>query len=279
VSSVVSTADFGLLYWWLQKMFAQAAVADHYLALLVVAIAVCRENALRRYLVWFCAVLALALMNPYFGDFVRQNITGRWTGERVLFLLPLPAAVAALFCAALPARRSAPLRALGLGAMALGAWAFFTTVPLKPVLAPTWDTTYQWPPGPKVPPVEYEIAGHTLGLALGEQQVLAPEIVSWYLPTIHRHPYPVLANAKYLVASRGEKKKRKRLIELVSRYQPELSSKDRSALARGLGRYQVGAVVMTVRARQTRGLLDLLVEAGFESNRRYTGYELWTRKK
>jgi len=278
-ASADKVPDFGLMYWWLKKMFAEIPVADRYLALIVVAIAACRTVALRRYLVLFCGVLAFALMNPYLGELVRLNITGWWTGERVLFLLPLPAAVAAVFCAALPTHRGMLARALGMSVMVLGSWAFFTTVPLKPVLAPTWDTTYHWPPGPKVPPIEHEIAALTVALALGDQQVLAPEIVSWYLPTLHHHPYPVLANAKYLAASKGEKKRRKRLVELVSRHQSELTGKDRLALLRGLARYHVGAVVLTRNARHTRGLLAAIEEAGFAPRERFTGYEVWTRRE
>ncbi len=270
--------NFGLLYWWLKKMFAEIPVANHYLSLMVVAIAAARTGLLRRYLVLFCAALAFALMNPYLGDFVRFNVTGKWTGERVLFLLPVPAIVAAAFAAVLPARRAPLARAAGVLVMAIAVGVFFKTVPLRPVLTGSRDTTFHWPPGPKVPGAAYEIDERVTALQLGRAQVLAPEVVSWFLPTIHHHPYPVLANAKYLAASFTEKKKRKRLVELVSAFQYALSGKDRSALEQGLARYDVGAVVLTKPAKRTPGMLDVLKAAGFKRGKGNATYDLWVRK-
>ena len=269
------SADFGLLYWWLKKMFADIPVADHYLSLIVVAIAASRTHALRRYLVIFCAALAFFLMNPYLGDFVRFNITGKWTGERVLFLLPLPAVVAGAFCALLPSRRGWLRNGLAVTAVALGLALFFRFVPTKPVYQAGGDTTFQWPPRPKVPVIEYAVGEYLTSLPLGNRLVLAPEVVSWFLPTIHRHPFPVAANVKYLEASKGEKKRRKKLVELVSRYRPSLNSKERRELRNSFERYDLGAIVVTRAATRSEGVLELLQAGGFQRRPGPHNYGIW----
>lgn len=269
---------FGLMYWWLKKMFGTDPVANRYLALLVVAIAVARTSPMRRYLVIFSAALALAFMNPYFGNFVRFNIAGRWTGERVLYLLPIAAIVGAAFCSMLPDRRGLGRQALGaLGALA-ALVAFFAMVPERPVLKPLGAREYSWPPAPKVPTQAFEIVNRVTALQLGDRQVLAPEIVSWFLPTVHGHPYPVLANAKYLSAPESEKKRRKRLIDLVSKRKGALNTEKRSELKEELEHYRVGAVVLTKAARRTPGLTDTLKDAGFVRGKGNGTYDLWRQR-
>jgi hypothetical protein len=261
-----------------KQMFGVPSVMQVFLALLLLAIPASRSALGRRYLIVFCLALVLVLMNPYFANFLRHNLLGRYTGQRAMWLAPVPAALALAFAALIPARRERWRRSLGVLAMAAALWLFFARVPAHAIFTPGNNVALRWPPGPKVPTGAFAIVTQLHALLRPGAVVLAPELVSWYLPTVHRHPYPLLANAKYLRASGGEKKRRRLLVEAISG-EGKFRAKERERFAADLNRYPIAAIVTHHRAMRFQGLTDTIKAAGFRrTGFGMAGYQLWLRR-
>jgi hypothetical protein len=270
---------FDLLWSAFRRMFQEPQVAEVYLSLLVLAIPLARTSLSRRYLIVFCLALLVLLMNPYFANWLRHNVFGRYTGQRTMWLAPVPAAVAIAFAAVMPPLRMLWLRAGGAMVMAACLYIFFSTVPTRAAYSEANGVQMHWPPEPKVPTRAFELAKVMRQELPPRAYVLAPEVVSWYLPTIHNHPYPVLANSKYLSAPRKDELRRKKLVGWVSgRYKKKgLWSDKRRRFIAGLNRYAVSGVVLNGRGASTPGMIAALKAAGFERSTGVRGYRFYKR--
>ena len=163
--------------------------------------------------------------------------------------------------------------------MLLGLFLFCAFVPTRHVFTRANDVVLRWPPEPRVPVVAFKLARRLSREVPKDMLVLAPEVVSWYLPTIHDHAYPVLANAKYLRAGSKDEGRRQKLVKWVSKYDAKFDDEKRERLRSGLERYRVGAVVLTNEAAKTKGLKDVLKDAGFKREKADAqGYQLYVRE-
>jgi hypothetical protein len=278
VSSYELSLRFDLLFKAFEQMFGVPGVMQVYLALLLLAIPLSRSPLGRRYVIVFCLALALLLMNPYFANFLRHNLFGRYTGQRAMWLAPVPAALALAFAALIPARRSRLWRSAGVLAMAAALWLFFARVPAHAIFTSGNNVVLQWPPGPKVPSGAFAIVTQLQALLRPGAIVLAPELVSWYLPTVHRHPYPLLANAKYFSGRGREEKRRKQLVKAVSG-EGRFRDKERARFAADLNGYPIAAIVTHYRAMRFSGLTETIKTAGYHRTRGgVAGYQIWLRR-
>jgi hypothetical protein len=270
----------GLIYYWLKLIFETPRVIQAYLALLLLAIPAARTALARRYLAAFTLVLCLLFLDPFLGELLRFKVLGRFTGQRGIWLAPLPGALAIAFTALIPTARGRLRRVLGVTAFAGALAAFFALVPTRAVFTRANDVVLRWPPGPKVPVYAFTLA-RTLSQTLPPgAEVLAPEVVSWYLPTLHHHAFPLLANAKYFRAGADEETRRKHLVDWVSDRDPKWNAKTEERFSRYLRRYALGAVVVSHSASKTSGLGDALKQAGYRRGKAgVPGYQLWLPKQ
>jgi hypothetical protein len=269
----------GLLLSSFEQNLGNARVTFYYLSLLLFSIPICRSLLGRRYLVVFCLALVLLLMNPYLANFLRYNVFGRYTGQRAFWVAPVPAAVAMTFTAAIATHAKWLRRATGIAAMCLGLWIFFSTVPSSYVLSRANNVIFQWPPRPKVPRDAFAMVREITALLPSGAVVLAPELVSWYLPTVQRHPFPLLANTKYLRTSWTDEHRRAWLVRFVSRHETKFGGEEAKRFASGLATYDVAGIVLGQRAMRTKGLTALIKKSGYDRVQAVRGYQLWIHRQ
>ena len=260
-----------LLWSAFRRMFAEPGVALVYLSLIPVAIATCRTSLARRYLIVFCLALTVLLMNPYLANMLRHNVYGRFTGQRTMWIAPVPAALALCAVAVIPsaARRVHYLAAVATTVAALS--LLFALVPTRWVLSRDNNVVYHWPPQPKVPSRSFSAARRVQEILPPESHVLAPEVVSWYLPTLHHHPYPVLANAKYMRTPQADREFRQQLVRWVDKkHATPMTPEEESTFREGLRHYDVDAVVVTREAINPR-LRRLIKGSGYRFYKDFPG--------
>jgi len=264
-----------LLHKALEQAFEQPRVMIAFLAVLLLSVAVARTRLARRYVALFCGALTLLFMNPYFANFVRHNITGEFTGQRAMWLAPVPTALALVFAALVPvgAPRLSTYARTAVMALALG--AFFAYVPTRYALSRANMVRWAWPPGPKVPQAAFKVVTRLRKQLHVGDVVLAPALVSWYLPTLTRHPYPLLANAKYLLAPKKVEKQRERLVKAVTKRAKKLDKKTKKALVHAVHDDGLVAVVATPSAASTPGLARTLAELGWRRAPGFQRYVVW----
>ena len=268
-------ARWDLLQKGLEQAFEHPRVIMVFVAVLLVAVAVARTRLAQRYVALFCGALALLFMNPYFANFVRHNVTGEFTGQRAMWLAPVPTALALVFAALLPMGANRTMRYAGTAVAALALAAFLAFVPTRYLFSRGNMVRWAWPPGPKVPQPAFSVVWKLREQLHVGDVVLAPELVSWYLPTLTHHPYPLLANAKYLAAPKKEDRRRERLVDIVTKHKKKLDTKTRKSLVRAVRDDGLDAVVATSAAARTPGLAQVLAEQGFRRAKGYKGYLVW----
>jgi hypothetical protein len=278
VKSLALSPKFGLLGTAFEQNLGGVTVASIYVGLLLLAIPLSRTLLARRYVALFSLALAVLLMNPYFADFLRFNVYGKYTGQRALWAAPVPAAIGVCFAAIVPAAAAGLRRHLiSIAALVVALFVFFAHVPTRYVLSPQNNVAYHWPPQPKVPTAAFEIVKLLTAELPPRSIVLAPEIISWFLPTVHQHPYPLLANKKYLRASGNEKHRRQLLVHEVTRFDGNPTKWLPAFLGRMEG-YDVTAIVLTNSAARTPGLIETIRAGGYKQLHAVAGYKIWSKQ-
>ena len=188
-------ARFDLVRKGLEQAFEEPQVITAFVCVLMLAVVVAPTRVARRYVAIFCGALAVFLMNPYLANFVRHNLTGEYTGQRAMWLAPVPTAFALVFAALLPATAPRAIGWLRTAAATLALAVFLTLVPTRAAISRANGVRWAWPPGLKVPGSAFKVVRSLHEQLQVGDVVLAPELVSWYLPTLTHHPYPLLACA------------------------------------------------------------------------------------
>jgi hypothetical protein len=120
-----------------------ASMATLYVAMMVLAVPLCRTALARRYLAFFYLVLVLLLTNPYLISFLAHNVLGPSTAPRAMWFAPMPAAVAIVFTAVIPSVRAGfERRAFGVGAMLVAVTLLLVIAPTRYVLSSRNNVEY-----------------------------------------------------------------------------------------------------------------------------------------
>lgn len=244
-----------------------------YSAVLLAALVVARTSLARRYLVAFLFVFVLFFGNPYLADVVQRAVVGRSTYSRILWLLPIGAALGVFFTASLsgsPTTRAR--RVAGAGSLALCV-AFFALAPKATLFE---RSLVGWTPSLKVDRYAMEAAYAVTEAMPKRGYVLAAAQVSMFLPMVHRHPYPVIVKPKWF-PSGMDGPQRFRLRRMVDRESRPLDRKRRERFGKQLDHYRVSGVVLKHAAVKTVGMEDALRSFGFVRRARLTYYDVWTR--
>jgi hypothetical protein len=256
-----------------------ASMATLYVAMMVLAVPLCRTALARRYLAFFYLVLVLLLTNPYLISFLAHNVLGPSTAPRAMWFAPMPAAVAIVFTAVIPSVRAGfERRAFGVGAMLVAVTLLLVIAPTRYVLSSRNNVEYHWPPRPKVPSGAFKLVLRLRKMLPENAIVLAPPIVSWYLPTVRNHPYPLLANAKYMRSSPRDEGSRKELVKALARVGKGSDRKAIKRLVRGMSEYDVDAVVLNRRSVAS-DVKAALRKAGYRHSKQPSQYDLWVRRR
>jgi hypothetical protein len=268
-------ARFDLVEKGLEQMFEHRSVVVAFVCVVMLSVAIAPTRLTRRYVATFCGALAVFFMNPYLANFVRHNLTGEFTGQRAMWLAPVPTAFTVVFAAFIPLAAPRAITWLRTAVATLALSVFLTLVPTRAAISRQNGVRWEWPPGEKVPTNAFKVVRALRKRLRAGDVVLAPALVSWYLPTLTQHPYPLLANTKYLSAPRREDKRRERLVRLVSKRKKSLDDKSRKALTRSVERDGLDAIVLTKRAARTKGLTRAISDLGFRRVGGAPGYLVW----
>lgn len=252
--------------WWSTRLLLVALLA---------AWAFVRDPARARYFSAGAFFLLLVVLNPYTVRFVADHFVGVYTYWRLTWALPLPLFLAVLLDGVIErAMRMQPRMLAASACVALAAcailfgWRFGT---LRSANAVTLGL-----PGPKVDPIEYQVAAKIDEAVPEKGFVLAPEAVSVWLPTFVVHPE--LLGVRMLYLGRAfppqDAARRSALMQYVGgQYQPPDSA---AWFADALRRYGLTAVVFVHSARWRGEMQDVLQGQGW---RFLSGgiYDIWIK--
>jgi hypothetical protein len=174
----------------------------------------CRRPVPRSLLIVFPAVLLGIFANPWLDAFWGSHLTGVETYWRIWMLLPLPFLSGLSALSILQARR----RGAGPGAVHWAGYAFLLlgfAVLARPGIWTRENGTRLDPLSLKVPPL-YSTAERIRDLLPDRPNVLCSKDVSPWIPTLQRHPYPILARMHYGSLFGPEGAHRETLVRYVS---------------------------------------------------------------
>lgn len=245
------------------------------LAALLAAWAFVRDPVRARYLSAGAFFFLLAVLDPYTCRFVADHFAGVYTYWRLTWALPLPFLLAVVLDGAasralrLRPRALAGCLLVAMAGLAIGfGWQFGT---LRAGNGVTLGV-----PRPKVYPVEYRVAEQLVRDVPEQGAVLAPEYVSFWLPTFVVHPHLVGVRIPYLTQGFAppEASRRRALMRYVA---GEARTADSAQLLAGaLHRYRLTAVVFRHSAPWRAEMEDVL--AGQRWRLLAGGaYDIWMR--
>ncbi len=246
------------------------------LVALLAAWAFVRDPVRARYLSAGAFFFLLAVLDPYTVRFVADHLVGIRTYWRLTWALPLPLFLAVLLDGLVERalRMQSKLLAAGVCAALAGlaiafGWRFGT---LRSANGVTLGL-----PGPKVAPVEYQVAATIAGRVPESGVVLAPEAVSIWLPGFVVHPELLGVRSLYLTRafSWPDAKRRDALMRYAAgEYRPPDAA---VWFADALQRYGLTAVVFVHTAPWRGEMQDVLERHGWRPLAS-GAYDMWDRK-
>ncbi|HKZ11333.1 MAG TPA: DUF6077 domain-containing protein [Rhodanobacteraceae bacterium] len=228
------------------------------LVALLAAWAFVRDPVRARYFSAGAFFFLLAVLNPYTVRIVADHFVGVYTYWRLTWALPLPLFLAVLLHGLV--ERASRMRPGVLAASACVALAAFAVVfggrfgTLRSANTVTFGL-----PGPKVSPVEYQVAARIAKDVSENGVVLAPEAVSIWLPSFVVHPELLGVRELYLTRafSPDDAARRSLLMRYVGgQHRPPGSA---AWFADALRRYGLSAVVF-VHSAPWRGEMENVLE-------------------
>jgi hypothetical protein len=252
--------------WWSTRLLLVALLA---------AWAFVRDPVRARYLSAGAFFFLLAALNPYTVRIVADHFVGVRTYWRLTWVLPLPFFLAVLLDGVIEralGMRSKLLAACACAVLAGSAIAFgwrFGT--LRSANAVTLGV-----PGLKVDPVEYQVAARIARDVPEEGVVLAPEAVSFWLPTFVVHPELLGVRGLYLTHTFPPQDAVRR--SLLMRYVAGQHRPPDSAawFADALRRYGLTAVVL-VHSTPWRGEMEDVLERHGWRALSSGAYDIWVK--
>jgi hypothetical protein len=260
-------------------MLGSGAVAFASLVAVLCAWVFCRDPISRRICIVLPLGVLLFLLNPHVALLLAENVTGPPTFYRVLWVLPIPAFLALVLTAPLGLEHPRAPFAARLGLSALATAAFVVLAPELHALSPR--NYVRWEPlGLKVPPAEYRVAEQLSARVPQGSWILAPEPVSLWVGTIHRHPYALVSRIHYLKILRAhyepaEWQLRIALTQYVGgRWH---SPQGPALLARGIEHFDLAGVSLLSALPWAGEIRRVLRDHGFQPSYSDGRYEVWTR--
>ena len=227
----------------------------------------------RRLCLVFPIALGILVINPFAMKFLVRYLTNDlyW---RVFWMLPLPVMAGIVLLAPL-SRFPSWIKRLRYGGYALLLLLLLTTAMISDdyIFSESNGVTVGVP-GLKVPP-EYQVAGLFNNFFDDRPNILAPEEVALWLPTMPAHPYPLVArliyaNSLYLP---GEANERTVLVGyLMGAERPENAPQ---FLSEGLQRYQIAGVCVPLSNPWIDEIRTVLHRAEMTRYQVMLSYEIW----
>jgi hypothetical protein len=248
---------------------------------LVAAPAIAPTTRLRTFMAAFTLATCGLFWNPAWAHLVATQITGPDTYFRVLWLWPVPIAMALLICAGVTslARKGRDRTWTGAGAFTLGALGVFFLGGGLATIAPANGVSLH-APAVKIEPDELDLARALTHYAGPDDFVLAPVDASRWLPLLHAHPHPLVVREMLLDVlderlGQRELTLRAQLTRVVGG--GVRLPKAGELLAHEIESVPLQAVALAGAARNSSGLLRALTESPLERVESNEDWEIWAR--
>ena len=247
-------------------------------AALMLAWAFCPPGLARRFAVGVAFVPLATLLNPFVAHLTAAHVTGPsyW---RSLWAVPVPILITLVLLAPWRLDRAGTSRWLGPAVCAALVLAFVAFVPRIWGFSPQNSALRVGWPGLKVPSPEYEVAA-ALGRSVRPRaRVVAPNAVSRWVTTFHRHAYPAQVR-NYLtgriLAHLGRENVKTRLA--ITRYVDRfvVSEMDSEGFRAALEELEIEGVCLR-RSERLAEARRVLKEQGYDKVEAIGAYEIWVR--
>ena len=234
----------------------------------------CETQIARRFCLVFPIAIAVFFANPLAADIVAKYFAMNvyW---RVFWILPLPAMAGLTLLAPLSSQK-----------FHLNSWMRYALYILLLVLLlgvfselhifSRENQVSMMIPGLKVPP-EYQIAQAINDAFEDRPNVLVPESVSVWLPTMHYHPYPVLSRLMHAYQFGYQGHERMALKSYIMGLERPDQAPD--FLREGLQRYQIQGVSIPLSNPWAEEIRKVLEESGFKKYQTLLSNEIWIIQK
>ena len=221
----------------------------------------------------FPIVVCLVFLNPLFAGGIAKYAIPEAVYWRVLWLVPLPVMTALTLLAPLTTRRFDwnPRLRYGLLALMLAALPILSE---RTILSRENEVEMRWP-GLKVP-ATYEVGTRVADLVEGRPNVLAPETVSPWFPTMHHHPYPLVSRSFYATRSRFGKELEDRLA--IKRYIRSKRPMEPQRFRQQLEASRIACVVLDPSNQWHEEIRRTLATSDFEKVDELMNHEIWLRR-
>jgi hypothetical protein len=177
-------------------VFRDGLLRDSCLAALLLGWYCCPTALLERLCILYVLGVLLTVLNPWLAQPLAANVIGGPTYWRTLWVLPLPMFIAIVVAAPMTLWGGARRGILGPLGYAAALLALAMIVAPHPTFSErNGGAQIRWP-GRKVGP-DYTVAARIVRLSPPGSRVLAPSNVATWIPTFHRHPYPLLTRELY----------------------------------------------------------------------------------
>lgn len=239
------------------------------------------DQASRHWVLSFCLIFLLTIMNPYFDEFLGEYVTSKFLTYRLFWAIPLSIFLSVFVTQGVAKAFEHPF----------GRNPVFIFVALALLVTMTFDrgsrdplVSHELQIGLKVPHPDYEVASRLNQIAGSESFVLAPENISTWIPTFRQHAYPLVARAGYteglltVFASKIDLKNVEERLALAKYTDGEsLNNYQSEDLLRDwLRANKISAIAVPEHFKRIAILTKILDKAGYEKSN-YLGYVIFFR--
>jgi len=243
----------------------------------------CTTKIARRLCLVFPLAVGLIFANPWMAEVIVRSVMDEDIYQRVFWLVPLPAMAGLTLLAPLSWKRTSPSAGaqgwvrgeswVRVGLFLLLLILLPTVFSTRHIFTPANGVSLRWP-GLKVTG-QYAVAKTIQAAVPDRSQVLAPEAVSLWLPTMHHHPYPLVSRFRYARRLLEQAPERIALtLYVMGKRKPDGGG---AALRTGIAKYHLAAVCIRQDNPWIAKIHHVLRAAQFQLHQTLSGYEIWVR--
>jgi hypothetical protein len=272
-----ATPQAELLPVWLD-VFGPLAHAAMWVGVMFMAALIGGTAWLRRYATLAGLVFWGMFANPFLATYISRYVTSPPVFWRILWILPFPVLFAGVATAgfSLPLRRAPYVGKAWMAAMLV---FFALLLPSRFVFSKENSVHLGWPTV-KIDPQDLAVARYLHGRLPTGAKILAPEPISWIIPTYRWGLYAVAPRwnvINYTVRYQFEDKTYYQQLSELFSYVEGKGELDSDIMRRYVKEQDLGAVVVVQDAKDKERLHDLLAVLGFRQ-KTLLGYEIFVRK-
>lgn len=269
-------ADFGLLGWVLPTVLGHGSTVIAHLSTVAFACVLARNAITWRLFAALGLVLSTVLANPFLQETVQYIVTGRFTYQRIFWILPVPVALGICCTGLFYLVRKKTRFWIAVSVVLVTLFTYYYVATERLVISRANHAKFVFPPAVKMWPRDREVALRVCKYASNDKYVLAPKPISNQLVSISKCAVPLMSEMRWMNQSRKEERWRNRMVASVGTRGIPL---DQTAMFfEMLEKYKISVVVTTKKQYRNLWLHELLQQAGFRRVDSILGYRILLRE-